>query len=335
MKAEIKFFCKACNARNIEIRMDPNPFALTLFVCQNCGTGSQSHKVTSIVEIKPENANYVLSQEAQDELDALEELFKNTQAETLAHMQEYVETNHPSVKAIWSSGSKVVKDVKYIATLRQPCMCAEWEPFYTCYKSGKDFVEPRCKSCDCSISTELEDILDLDFKPLFGCISCDAILYDLQEGEILLCHACDQCYTKVNNWFNSSAQYAMDHKLPLQGQILRRVDVLNGVNYEDPSVSREIVAEVKNANIITSEVAGTFDHKPVLDIDLGCKLIPSTHAGHYHLYIDKQMSWDKYKKLLEALKEGGIIEPGYFQAALARKYTGVRLPWIRKKDSNE
>lgn len=91
------------------------------------------------------------------------------------------------------------------------------------------------------------------------------------------------------------------------------------------------VTDIREANIVSSKVDGAEDlHKPILDIDLPVKVVPSSRPGHGHLYIDKEMPWDDYAMLLKTLWLVGIIEKGYLDASLKRKCTCVRLPWIKK-----
>ena len=71
-------------------------------------------------------------------------------------------------------------------------------------------------------------------------------------------------------------------------------------------------------------------HRPVLDIDFPAALVPSTTPGHFHLYLDRALSWDDYEKLLRVLAEVGIIEQGYANVSIERRHTAVRVPWIRK-----
>lgn len=73
-------------------------------------------------------------------------------------------------------------------------------------------------------------------------------------------------------------------------------------------------------------------HTVMLDIDQPVRLVPSTTPGHWHLYIDVAMPWWRYRKLLKALKNAGIIEPGYYSASVARRCTALRLPWVKKED---
>jgi hypothetical protein len=77
-------------------------------------------------------------------------------------------------------------------------------------------------------------------------------------------------------------------------------------------------------------IAGTDRHRVVLDLDMPAQLVESTTPGHFHLYIDKELTWAAYLALLFALQKAGIIERGYLRASRARGYTAVRLPWVRK-----
>lgn len=95
-------------------------------------------------------------------------------------------------------------------------------------------------------------------------------------------------------------------------------------------------------NAITSRMLGpdgsrqnVFDrddeyHRPILDIDFPAMLIPSSTEGHFHLYLDRPMKWKVYKKLLQALAEVGIIEPGYAGASIERRASYLRLPGVPK-----
>jgi hypothetical protein len=72
-------------------------------------------------------------------------------------------------------------------------------------------------------------------------------------------------------------------------------------------------------------------HTVMVDIDKDVRLVPSTTSGHWHLYIDVAMPWWRYRKLLRALKNAGIIEPGYYRASIMRGHTALRLPWVKKE----
>lgn len=87
---------------------------------------------------------------------------------------------------------------------------------------------------------------------------------------------------------------------------------------------------IEQANIVTSDIGHNF-HYPVLDIDFEAFLVPSSTEGHYHLYLNKMVPWRKYKRVLKAMKEAGLIEDGFYRAAIKRGYTSTRLPWIKKE----
>lgn len=95
------------------------------------------------------------------------------------------------------------------------------------------------------------------------------------------------------------------------------------------SEDRHPVEHIEDANVISSHVVNKPGvHAPVLDIDLPCHLTESETPGHYHLYINVEMSWDQYSSLLAKLAEVGICQPGYVGAALDRGATFVATqPW--------
>jgi len=99
---------------------------------------------------------------------------------------------------------------------------------------------------------------------------------------------------------------------------------------EDSYDGEHVPAEdISKAHIVLS-LDDSGMHRPVLDIDLPAALIPSSTPGHFHLYIDKQLTTSAYVRLLDALAEAGIIEQGYASVSEVRGYTSVRLPWVTK-----
>lgn len=91
---------------------------------------------------------------------------------------------------------------------------------------------------------------------------------------------------------------------------------------------------VFDANLVSSKAWApsnmTEIHYPMLDLDMECELIPSSTPGHYHLYINKPMVWDKYFELLTALNKAGIIQTGVLRAAELQRETCLRPPWVSK-----
>lgn len=93
--------------------------------------------------------------------------------------------------------------------------------------------------------------------------------------------------------------------------------------------------QLDRATLVTSVVRcdqGWYPalHKIVLDVDHPVKVLESSTPGHHHLFIDKPMSWDRYRAVLEALTLAGVVEPGYLGISEQRGYTAVRLPWVKK-----
>jgi hypothetical protein len=110
--------------------------------------------------------------------------------------------------------------------------------------------------------------------------------------------------------------------------------VFRRTTFRYPGYGGELQVEARcaaaDANIVTSEVVNTSLHAPVLDIDMPCALVPSSTPGHFHLFIERGMTWRRYRRLLRALGRAGILERGFVHAALARRYTAVRVPWEKK-----
>lgn len=93
-----------------------------------------------------------------------------------------------------------------------------------------------------------------------------------------------------------------------------------------------IDAELHDAHLITS-MPEDGDHSymlPVIDLDVPCRLIPSSTEGHFHLYIDQQVPAVAFWNMLDAMADAGLVEPGYVSASREREFTAVRLPWIKK-----
>lgn len=88
------------------------------------------------------------------------------------------------------------------------------------------------------------------------------------------------------------------------------------------------------ANLVSS-LTKTGHHAPVLDIDYPARLVPSSTPGHFHLYLEKEIPWGRYQLVLWALSWAGLIEPGFFRAALARKMTFARLHPTKPKPTTK
>lgn len=90
-------------------------------------------------------------------------------------------------------------------------------------------------------------------------------------------------------------------------------------------------AEGAEHNVVTSMLVDSELHAPVIDIDVPHRLVPSTTPGHSHLYIDVPMEWEQFDAILEALADAGVVEEGYYRASMARGFSTVRLPHVKKE----
>lgn len=110
----------------------------------------------------------------------------------------------------------------------------------------------------------------------------------------------------------------------------------DGEYHLSPSVNPEDikpkVTDQDNANLVSSKCSNG-KHAPVIDVDIPIYVVPSSQLGHHHLYIDKEISWNNYVRILKALESAGIIETGYLKASLEREYTAVRPVGITKPGS--
>lgn len=96
----------------------------------------------------------------------------------------------------------------------------------------------------------------------------------------------------------------------------------------------KLPADHGNATAVTSELPDGM-HLPVIDIDLVCMLVPSSQPGHFHLYINKPMEWEKYVAMLEAMEAAGVIGPGYLRYTKKRGYSTVRYPGVTKHNERD
>lgn len=95
-----------------------------------------------------------------------------------------------------------------------------------------------------------------------------------------------------------------------------------------------VVEEYTQSDLILSHIDDECTkHKPAIDIDMPVHVIESSTPGKSHLYIDKEMSWDDYLKLLRVMVEVGLVEEGYLGASEYRGYTTLRKPGNLKEGS--
>ncbi len=123
-----------------------------------------------------------------------------------------------------------------------------------------------------------------------------------------------------------------DPDFDLNGRKLYKV-----IQDEDGTGERVLADGLHDAELVGSCVHeqpdDLFDlnlHRPVIDIDVPVRYVPSTTPGHGHLYIETTMTTGQYFGLLRMLASLGVVETGYVGANEMRGQTFVRLPWVTK-----
>lgn len=111
--------------------------------------------------------------------------------------------------------------------------------------------------------------------------------------------------------------------------VVENLDTVDKTEYKD--FVTPIQCPEERANLVCSRVAsdawgGSSQHMPCIDIDLPIRAVESRTPGHFHLYIDKAISWPHYARILTALADAGIVEQGYLDASLMHGATFVRKP---------
>lgn len=112
------------------------------------------------------------------------------------------------------------------------------------------------------------------------------------------------------------------------GRLCFHVATLN-----DPAAATEVrvPASLREANLVSSARTDGL-HAPTLDIDSSAHLVPSSTPGHFHLYLDRPVTWRDYRRVLRALHRAGYIDDGVYWRSLDRGATFLRLPWVKKTD---
>jgi hypothetical protein len=109
-------------------------------------------------------------------------------------------------------------------------------------------------------------------------------------------------------------------------------------------LSRRRLAQVINGFLMAGLIDGAsavsphpsdmrwYQRTPAITITLNAPavLLPSSTAGHHHLYISKTMPWDVYCRFMKALVVGRILERGFYRASRDRGHSDLRAPWITK-----
>lgn len=68
---------------------------------------------------------------------------------------------------------------------------------------------------------------------------------------------------------------------------------------------------------------------PPLIFDVPVVLHRSTTPGHHHLYVEVEISWRKYSKILRLMEKTGILEEGYVRSSFHRGMTLLFKPGFK------
>jgi hypothetical protein len=93
-------------------------------------------------------------------------------------------------------------------------------------------------------------------------------------------------------------------------------------------------ADHDTATLVTS-LLPNGRHMPVIDIDMTSMLLPSSTPGHYHLYINQEMTWKQFLKMLKAMTDAGVVQEGFYQHTKRRGRAFVRYPGVTKSNEAE
>jgi hypothetical protein len=90
-------------------------------------------------------------------------------------------------------------------------------------------------------------------------------------------------------------------------------------------------ADINNGNLIGSATQqGT--HAPVFDLDFPAYLLPSSSPGKFHLYLEKEISWESYLDILESMVNAGLLEPGWVDSGITNGAMLLRPPGVFKEN---
>lgn len=107
-------------------------------------------------------------------------------------------------------------------------------------------------------------------------------------------------------------------------RVYARKHLSQGYDYEKSFVVDFGINE-DGANLISSKTEDGFQ-APAIDLDFPVDLIPSLTEGHFHLYLNKRLTWEQYKKLLNVMIEVGLVQKGWVESGSKWGCTFLRKP---------
>lgn len=108
-------------------------------------------------------------------------------------------------------------------------------------------------------------------------------------------------------------------------------DNLTAEGSEKKTFATDLVYCTKDKANLIGDKTVDGKHKPVLDLDFDCKLVPSSTNGHFHLYVNKEVDHKKWETMLIAMRDAGILQQGFVDGAIRCGQATVRPEWIKKK----
>lgn len=106
------------------------------------------------------------------------------------------------------------------------------------------------------------------------------------------------------------------------------------IRYRQKKNRRRVPPTSPYANLISSKTT-TGKQKPIIDLDFEFEIKPSSTPGHYHLYLNHEISNTRFVVLMAALWFSGVVEMGYAVWSIRRMGNFVRPPGIKKQPGEE
>ena len=90
----------------------------------------------------------------------------------------------------------------------------------------------------------------------------------------------------------------------------------------DPVHAKELYLQVRPGEDI--------EPLPTLRLKVPVKLVPSSSAGHFHLYLEHAMDWELYKNLLLGLRDTGVIGRDFCTMCIRWRVSFLLKPGLAK-----
>ena len=115
---------------------------------------------------------------------------------------------------------------------------------------------------------------------------------------------------------------------------LNMLTIYRGVAFKP--YARLLIAMTENSLVqpgharMLIDEAGAHVYPFVVVLETPARLVPSSTPDHNHLYLDTELPWEDYERLLKRFAEATIIQRGFYRASVGRKQTMLRKPGVRK-----